>query len=75
MLTIRKFSRQPFTLDRLVELKTLRPDMARYLERCVRQRVSVLVSGGTGSGKTSTLNALGLVIPSGERLITIEDFG
>jgi pilus assembly protein CpaF len=73
VLTIRKFSRQPFTLDRLVELKTLRPDMAKYLERCVRQRVSVLVSGGTGSGKTSTLNALGLVIPSGERLITIED--
>ena len=73
VLTIRKFSRQPFTLDRLVELKTLRPDMARYLERCVRQRVSVLVSGGTGSGKTSTLNALGRVIPSGERLITIED--
>ncbi len=73
VLTIRKFSRQPFTLDRLVELKTLRPDMARYLERCVRQRVSVLVSGGTGSGKTSTLNALGRVIPSSERLITIED--
>ncbi len=73
VLTIRKFSRQPFTLDRLVELKTLRPDMARYLERCVRQRVSVLVSGGTGSGKTSTLNALGRVIPPGERLITIED--
>jgi pilus assembly protein CpaF len=73
VLTIRKFSRQPFTLDRLVELKTLRPDMAKYLERCVRQRVSVLVSGGTGSGKTSTLNALGRVIPPGERLITIED--
>jgi pilus assembly protein CpaF len=73
VLTIRKFSRQPFTLDRLVELKTLRSDMARYLERCVRQRVSVLVSGGTGSGKTSTLNALGRVIPPGERLITIED--
>jgi pilus assembly protein CpaF len=73
VLTIRKFSRQPFTLDRLVELKTLRPDMARYLERCVRQRESVLVSGGTGSGKTSTLNALGRVIPPGERLITIED--
>jgi pilus assembly protein CpaF len=73
VLTIRKFFRQPFTLDRLVELKTLRPDMAKYLERCVRQRVSVVVSGGTGSGKTSTLNALGRVIPPGERLITIED--
>ena len=73
VLTIRKFSRHPFTLDRLVELKTLRPDMGTYLERCVRQRVSVLVSGGTGSGKTSTLNALGRAIPLGERLITIED--
>jgi pilus assembly protein CpaF len=73
VLTIRKFSRHPFTLDWLVELKTLRPDMGTYLERCVRQRVSVLVSGGTGSGKTSTLNALGRVIPLGERLITIED--
>jgi len=73
VLTIRKFSRQPFTLDRLVNLGTLRPDMAKYLDRSVRQRLSIVVSGGTGSGKTSTLNALGLVIPPGERLITIED--
>ena len=75
VLTIRKFSRQPFTLHRLVELHTLRADMAAHLERCVRERLSIVVSGGTGSGKTSTLNALGRVIPHGERLITIEDFG
>ena len=73
VLTIRKFSRQPFTLDRLVNLGTLRPDMAKFLDRSVRQRLSIVISGGTGSGKTSTLNALGLVIPPGERLITIED--
>ena len=73
VLTIRKFSRQPFTLERLVELRTLRADMAAYLEHCVRERLSVVVSGGTGSGKTSTLNALGVVIPPEERLITIED--
>ena len=73
VLTIRKFSRQPFTLERLVKLNTLRPDVADYLRRCVLDRVSIVVSGGTGSGKTSTLNALGLVIPPQERLITIED--
>ena len=72
-LTIRKFSRQPFTLDRLVELGTLSEAMAAYLASAVRQRASIIVSGGTGSGKTSTLNALGLCIPEGERLISIED--
>jgi len=72
-LTIRKFSRQPFTLDRLVELGTLSEAMAAYLASAVRQRASIIVSGGTGSGKTSTLNALGLCIPESERLISIED--
>jgi pilus assembly protein CpaF len=73
VLTIRKFSRQPFTLERLVKLSTLRPEVAGYLRRCVQDRLSIVVSGGTGSGKTSTLNALGLEIPPQERLITIED--
>jgi pilus assembly protein CpaF len=73
ILTIRKFSRQPFSLERLIALQTLSPDMADLLLRSVEQRHSVLVSGGTGSGKTSTLNALSLCIPAGERIITIED--
>jgi pilus assembly protein CpaF len=72
-LTIRKFSPRPFTLDRLVELQTLDREMADYLAECVRGRVSLIISGGTGSGKTCTLNALGLCIPVEERLITIED--
>lgn len=72
-LTIRKFSRQPFTLRRLVKLATLNDQMASYLKAGVKKRMSILVSGGTGSGKTSTLNALGCCIPPSERLITIED--
>jgi pilus assembly protein CpaF len=72
-LTIRKFSREPFTLQRLVKLATINDEMAAYLEEGVKGRMSILVSGGTGSGKTSTLNALGCCIPASERLITIED--
>lgn len=72
-LTIRKFSKDPFTLERLVELGTISSAMARFLDRCVERRVSMIISGGTGSGKTSTLNALGLCIPAEERLISIED--
>ena len=72
-LTIRKFSRQPFTLERLIALGTISEAMAAFLAGAVRRRVSLLVSGGTGSGKTSTLNALGLCIPTAERMITIED--
>jgi pilus assembly protein CpaF len=72
-LTIRKFSREPFTLDRLVALGTLNQEMADYLGRMVRERLTIVISGGTGAGKTSTLNALGLCVPAGERLITIED--
>jgi pilus assembly protein CpaF len=72
-LTIRRFPGEPFTLARLVALGTLSEQMSAFLARCVRERISVIISGGTGSGKTSTLNALGLCIPEGERIITIED--
>jgi pilus assembly protein CpaF len=73
VLTIRKFSPQPFTLDRLISLGTLPEEAAAFLHRCVADRLAIIVSGGTGSGKTSTLNALSRCIPAGERVITIED--
>ncbi|NPA72503.1 MAG: Flp pilus assembly complex ATPase component, partial [Gammaproteobacteria bacterium] len=57
----------------LVQLETLSEDMARFLQACVRAKLNILISGGTGSGKTSTLNALARCIPQYERLITIED--
>jgi pilus assembly protein CpaF len=72
-LTIRKFSVEPFSLERLIGLGTVNREVADYLEQCVHDRVSVIISGGTGSGKTSTLNALGLCVPPTERLVTIED--
>ncbi len=72
-LTIRRFSATPFTLARLVNLETLTDHMARFLQACVQARINILISGGTGSGKTSTLNALARCIPEGERLVTIED--
>jgi pilus assembly protein CpaF len=72
-LTIRRFSAEPFTLQRMVSLDTLNLQMARFLQACVRSRLNIFISGGTGSGKTSTLNALARCIPKKERLITIED--
>lgn len=73
VLTIRKFSRVPFTLDRLVEMRTISADLARTLESLVKNRKNILIVGGTGSGKTSTLNALTKAVPTDQRLITIED--
>ena len=72
-LTIRKFRRQGFSLEDLVANETLPRPLADFLARCVRARASVLVSGGTGSGKTTTLGALSAAIPDGERIVTIED--
>ncbi|TIC81306.1 CpaF family protein [Nocardioides sp. GY 10113] len=72
-LTIRKFAVDPFTADDLVAFGTLTAPAARLLEACVRGRLNVLVSGGTGAGKTTTLNVLSGFIPSDERIVTIED--
>ncbi|MGH3316725.1 MAG: CpaF family protein [Nocardioidaceae bacterium] len=72
-LTIRKFSADPFTVDDLISFGTFTPAVAQLLEACVRGRLNILVSGGTGAGKTTTLNVLSSFIPGDERIITIED--
>ncbi len=73
LLSIRKFSKMPFTVDKLIDGKAFSEEMALYLHACVRTRLNVLVSGGTGSGKTTTLNALSSFIGNEERIVTIED--
>jgi pilus assembly protein CpaF len=72
-LTIRKFAADPFTVDDLISFGSFTPQVAQLLEACVRGRLNILVSGGTGAGKTTTLNVLSSFIPSDERIITIED--
>jgi pilus assembly protein CpaF len=72
-LTIRRFRRHGFSLEDLAENGTLDDSLAEFLARCVRARASILVSGGTGSGKTTTLGALSGALGDGERIVTIED--
>ncbi|MCL6477976.1 MAG: CpaF family protein [Peptococcaceae bacterium] len=72
-ITIRKFFRDPLSIGDLISLGTLTKTMAAFLEACVRARLNMVVSGGTGSGKTTTLNVLSSFIPSDERIVTIED--
>ncbi|QKC92165.1 CpaF family protein [Mesorhizobium sp. NZP2234] len=73
LVSIRKFSKNPYSLERLMALNSIRQPMIELLRIAVQARKSILVSGGTGSGKTTLLNALSAYIPSRERLITIED--
>jgi pilus assembly protein CpaF len=73
VITIRKFSATPFTVDDLVRFGTATPEMFEFLEACVRARLNIFVSGGTGSGKTTMLNILSSFIPDDERIVTIED--
>lgn len=72
-LTIRKFSKDPYKVDDLIRFGTLSPEMAELLHACVAARLNIIISGGTGTGKTTLLNVLSSFIPQDERIITIED--
>ncbi|HEY3396535.1 MAG TPA: CpaF family protein [Armatimonadota bacterium] len=72
-ITIRKFAAERLTPQDLVAFGTMTPEMCTFLEACVKARLNGLVSGGTGSGKTTTLNVLSSFIPDNERIVTIED--
>ncbi|MBK9711116.1 MAG: CpaF family protein [Kouleothrix sp.] len=72
-LSIRKFKKEGITIEDMIRFGTLTREMAEFLSACVRARLNVVVSGGTGSGKTTTLNALSSFIPEDERIITVEN--
>ena len=73
VLTIRKFSRNPITVEQLVQFGSITPEAIQFLKACVESRLNIVISGGTGSGKTTLLNILSGFIPSDERIITIEN--
>ncbi len=73
LVSIRKFSKKPFNLSKLVDIGAIKPQMAELLAAAVKSRITTIISGGTGSGKTTMLNALSAFISEKERLITIED--
>ena len=72
-VTIRKFPEDPMTVQQLIAYKSITPEVAEFLERLVKAKYNIFISGGTGSGKTTFLNALSNFIPHDERVITIED--
>ncbi len=72
-LTIRKFARDPYTMDDLISFNSLTPQAAQFLAACVKGKLNVLISGGTGTGKTTMLNAMSSFVPEDERIVTIED--
>jgi pilus assembly protein CpaF len=72
-ITIRKFAKKPLEISNLIGYGTLTPEMALFIEACIKARLNIVVSGGTGSGKTTTLNVLSAFIPFDERIVTIED--
>jgi len=72
-ITIRKFATDPFTVEDLINFGTMTREMAQFLDACVKGRLNMFVSGGTGSGKTTTLNVLSSFIPETDRIVTIED--
>jgi len=72
-LTIRKFSKNPITIEQLIKFGSLTPESLQFLKSCVEARLNIIISGGTGSGKTTLLNILSQFIPSDERIVTIEN--
>src|SRR5205823_2715356 len=72
-LTIRKFSRDPYTMDDLIAFGSITAQAAQFLAACVKGKLNILISGGTGTGKTTTLNAMSAFVPGEERIVTIED--
>ena len=73
IITIRLFSKVPYSMEDLIGFGTLTPEIAEFLEICVKARLNTIISGGTGSGKTTTLNVLSGYIPNDERIVTIEN--
>ena len=73
MLTIRKFATEPYGADDLIAFGTMNEHLAEFLDACVRGRMNILISGGTGTGKTTLLNVVSQYIPDDERIITVED--
>ena len=73
LVSIRKFRKDPFRMDDLLNFNTLNSAMAEFLEGIITAKMNTLISGGTGSGKTTILNVLAACIPHGERVVTIED--
>jgi len=72
-ITIRKFSKDPLKIQDLIRFGTLTPNMAKFLDACVKSKLNIVISGGTGSGKTTALNVLSSFIPNTERIVTVED--
>lgn len=72
-MTVRKFSADPYTVDDLITFGTLSAPVARFIDACVRGRLNIVISGGTGTGKTTLLNVLSSFIPDDERIVTVED--
>jgi pilus assembly protein CpaF len=72
-MTIRKFAKDPYTVDDLISFGSFTPQVAHFINQCVKGRLNIVVSGGTGTGKTTLLNVLSSFIPNDERIVTVED--
>jgi len=73
VLTVRKFARNPITLEQLIQFGTITPEALQFLKACVESRLNMVISGGTGSGKTTLLNILSQYVPADERIVTVEN--